>query len=124
VQSPPLGAQRFGNLNKKPLESGSLSGAPTEIRTLVLALKGLRPGPLDDGGNNGQILSQAFTIGQEIGENSSDQFPGRPRRGFSLQCVEDRLAMLRQQISRGAQQTEATAHHHIAVGHGKVRLER
>ena len=25
-------------------------GAPTEIRTLVLALKGLRPGPLDDGG--------------------------------------------------------------------------
>ena len=26
-------------------------GAPTEIRTLVLALKGLRPGPLDDGGN-------------------------------------------------------------------------
>ena len=25
-------------------------GAPTEIRTPVLALKGLRPGPLDDGG--------------------------------------------------------------------------
>ena len=25
-------------------------GAPTEIRTLVLALKGLRPSPLDDGG--------------------------------------------------------------------------
>jgi hypothetical protein len=24
--------------------------APTGIRTLVLALKGLRPGPLDDGG--------------------------------------------------------------------------
>ncbi len=27
-----------------------LRGAPTEIRTPVLALKGLRPGPLDDGG--------------------------------------------------------------------------
>lgn len=27
--------------------------APREIRTLVLALKGLRPGPLDDGGGNG-----------------------------------------------------------------------
>ena len=25
-------------------------GAPREIRTPVLALKGLRPGPLDDGG--------------------------------------------------------------------------
>ena len=25
-------------------------GAPTGIRTPVLALKGLRPGPLDDGG--------------------------------------------------------------------------
>ena len=29
------------------------SSAPTEIRTLVLALKGLRPGPLDDGGVEG-----------------------------------------------------------------------
>ena len=28
-------------------------GAPREIRTLVLALKGLRPGPLDDGGMMG-----------------------------------------------------------------------
>ena len=27
-----------------------------EIRTPVLALKGLRPGPLDDGGNAGEIL--------------------------------------------------------------------
>ena len=30
--------------------------ASTEIRTPVLALKGLRPGPLDDGGINGKIL--------------------------------------------------------------------
>jgi hypothetical protein len=28
-----------------------LNGAPTGIRTPVLALKGLRPGPLDDGGS-------------------------------------------------------------------------
>ena len=27
-----------------------MHGAPTGIRTPVLALKGLRPGPLDDGG--------------------------------------------------------------------------
>ncbi len=34
-----------------------VTSASTEIRTLVLALKGLRPGPLDDGGNG-----QDFTI--------------------------------------------------------------
>jgi hypothetical protein len=28
-----------------------LNGAPTGIRTPVLALKGLRPSPLDDGGS-------------------------------------------------------------------------
>jgi hypothetical protein len=28
-------------------------GAPTETRTPVLALRGLRPGPLDDGGSAG-----------------------------------------------------------------------
>ena len=35
------------------------SDAPTEIRTPVLTLKGLRPGPLDDGGGSlsGGILS-------------------------------------------------------------------
>ena len=42
------------NLTLKPLhikcEAVFCSCAPTEIRTLVLALKGLRPGPLDDGG--------------------------------------------------------------------------
>ena len=29
------------------------SGAPTEVRTPVLALRGPRPGPLDDGGQRG-----------------------------------------------------------------------
>ena len=38
-------------------------GAPREIRTLVLALKGLRPGPLDDGGN-GQYSTRPPDIGQ------------------------------------------------------------
>ena len=33
---------------KKPLFSGFSTSR--EIRTLVLTLKGLRPGPLDDGG--------------------------------------------------------------------------
>ena len=33
-------------------------GAPREIRTLVLALKGLRPGPLDDGGAQRSIFYQ------------------------------------------------------------------
>jgi hypothetical protein len=37
---------------KKLLHRKSFSGAPTGIRTPVLALKGLRPGPLDDGGGH------------------------------------------------------------------------
>ena len=36
-------------INKKP-PLQVVSDAPREIRTPVLALKGLRPGPLDDGG--------------------------------------------------------------------------
>ena len=36
------------------------SGAPREIRTPVLALKGLRPGPLDDGGIESGILPNIF----------------------------------------------------------------
>ena len=35
---------------KKPLFSGFSTSR--EIRTLVLTLKGLRPGPLDDGGSS------------------------------------------------------------------------
>lgn len=45
-------------LNKKRLSA--ISCAPTGIRTPVVALKGLRPSPLDDGGNrfrSGRILS-------------------------------------------------------------------
>jgi hypothetical protein len=38
--------------------------APTEIRTPVLALKGLRPGPLDDGGFSGGD----FTIPPQAGQ--------------------------------------------------------
>ena len=34
-------------------------GAPTEIRTPVLSLKGMRPGPLDDGGS---FLERANSI--------------------------------------------------------------
>ena len=38
-------------------------GAPTEIRTPVLALKGLRPSPLDDGGEL-RDFTTAITTGQ------------------------------------------------------------
>ena len=34
----------------------ALLSAPMEIRTPVLALKGLRPGPLDDGGKRGDFI--------------------------------------------------------------------
>ena len=42
-----------------------MPGAPTGIRTPVLALKGLRPGPLDDGGI-GAILTRAVLMGQRL----------------------------------------------------------
>lgn len=38
--------------------------APSEIRTRVLALKGLRPGPLDDGGKL-RDFTTAYSGGQE-----------------------------------------------------------
>ncbi len=41
--------------------------APTEIRTLVLALKGLRPGPLDDGGS-GLERGVHCTITSRVGQ--------------------------------------------------------
>ena len=44
---------------------GVMLGAPTGIRTPVLALKGLRPGPLDDGGI-GAILTRAVLRGQRL----------------------------------------------------------
>ena len=46
-------------------------GAPTGIRTLVLALKGLRPGPLDDGG----VLIERgdFTIAISVGQGNTSR---------------------------------------------------
>jgi hypothetical protein len=41
-------------------------GAPREIRTPVLALKGLRPGPLDDGGINERDFIRWDYVGQGI----------------------------------------------------------
>ncbi len=43
-------------------------GAPTEIRTPVVALKGLRPGPLDDGG---RLIYGAGGFYHPRGERSS-----------------------------------------------------
>ena len=70
-----------GRKQKDMLESMSSSCAPTEIRTPVVALKGLRPGPLDDGDNllaeradfiiplwNGQAFCLFFLFGALIEE--------------------------------------------------------
>jgi hypothetical protein len=67
-----------GCLNKKLLSYSFIRqefepGAPTEIRTLVLALKGLRPGPLDDGG---------IFIFNAAGLYHSAQFGSRKKQGF------------------------------------------
>ena len=48
-----------------PEESVAIYHAPREIRTLVLALKGLRPGPLDDGGER-RDFTTAFDQGQAL----------------------------------------------------------
>ncbi len=51
---------RSQNEKTSAIDTGSLQnscGAPIEIRTLVLALKGPRPGPLDDGGVTVCILT-------------------------------------------------------------------
>jgi hypothetical protein len=52
---PPSGMKGLTNKNAMCSHMTFLD-APSQIRTGVLALKGLRPGPLDDGGNNGRIL--------------------------------------------------------------------
>lgn len=50
-----------------PNFSGSLlQCASSEIRTRVLALKGLRPGPLDDGGVVVSILSPGIETVKEL----------------------------------------------------------
>jgi hypothetical protein len=43
-------------------------GAPTRIRTEVLALKGLRPSPLDDGGK-----PRDFTTATQEGSSNPDR---------------------------------------------------
>ena len=57
-------------VTKKPLFSGFSTSR--EIRTLVLTLKGLRPGPLDDGGIklNDQYSKKKKKVRQEIYEKS------------------------------------------------------
>jgi hypothetical protein len=68
-------------------DTGIERGAPREIRTLVLALKGLRPGPLDDGGNRGHSTI-ARANGQEISRIQSVIKPGL------YQCVAARALVL------------------------------
>ena len=67
-------SRTFGNSNTSPevdeaeerRNCGALECcAPTEIRTPVLALKGLRPGPLDDGGNGQNSIIQG-QMGQGV----------------------------------------------------------
>ena len=60
------------NRSTSPVERFSESDAPTEIRTPVLALKGLRPGPLDDGG---LIERGDFIIPSHIGQAFVIIFP-------------------------------------------------
>ena len=50
---------------ERRLDGALFSDAPTEIRTPVLGLKGLRPSPLDDGGSfSATILSSSALSGQ------------------------------------------------------------
>ena len=49
---------------KKPHQLVRLFCAPTGIRTPVLALKGLRPRPLDDEGEQGRILAGLVEVGK------------------------------------------------------------
>ena len=51
-----LNMTQAGVKTKNAFSGIFVPGAPKEIRTLVLALKGLRPGPLDDGGIKAEIL--------------------------------------------------------------------
>ena len=64
---------------KKPLRA--FPGAPREIRTPVLALKGLRPGPLDDGGIRQKFYHIFIIFKMERAQDCShakrlDAFPG------------------------------------------------
>ena len=59
-------------VTKKPLFSGFSTSR--EIRTLVLTLKGLRPGPLDDGGSKYVILFDHFSVIQHLQRDSNSRF--------------------------------------------------
>jgi hypothetical protein len=48
-----------------------LACAPKGIRTPVLALRGPRPGPLDDGGNSAQILPPHTSLVNSVRYNSA-----------------------------------------------------
>lgn len=56
-----------GPANKKTPTTGVFLSAPTEIRTRVLALKGLRPSPLDHGGNRA-IFYHCMRCGSSLPE--------------------------------------------------------
>ena len=55
-------------IKKPPAFTWWFGGAPREIRTPVLALKGLRPGPLDDGGINERDFIRWDYVGQGIND--------------------------------------------------------
>jgi hypothetical protein len=61
-------------VNKTTAGQAVVSVAPMEIRTPVLTLKGLRPGPLDDGGGNKR---RDFTIPTLNGQ-------GKPGKHFNF----------------------------------------
>ena len=48
----------FKQYERVHARSSLLAIAPIQVRTVVLALKGLRPGPLDDGGTNALASSK------------------------------------------------------------------
>ena len=69
---------------KPPCRASTEVGyAPTGIRTLVLALKGLRPGPLDDGGvryRPAHIVTIIDGFGKGIDSWTKNYFPNRDGR--------------------------------------------
>src|SRR5213595_2096052 len=65
------------------LSSGRLGGVPTEIRTLVTAVKGRCPGPLDDGDVERARLAQLLTA-----VHSAELHHFERARGHRLQLIE------------------------------------
>lgn len=91
--------------------------APTEIRTLVLALKGLRPGPLDDGGNFCCMIyqrvvyiaswmdCQAKLLGFSLPKSKCQCYNPTPRRQRRLYFVE-RLSLIFCEVDDDERATE------------------